>query len=63
VKNSGEVIFEHRGKQYGATYTVSEGMLLVKTHTETRSVEIGNRDAEALARQTLEEIVNSQPRN
>ena len=63
MKNSGEVILEHQGKQYGATYTVNEGMLLVKTHTETRSIEVGNEDVEALARDALAEIVRAQPRN
>jgi hypothetical protein len=63
LKNSGEVVLNLHGRQYGATYTVNEGMLLVKTHTETRSVEVGNKDAEALARETLEEIVKAQPRS
>jgi hypothetical protein len=52
---------KNSGKRYGATYTVSDGMLLVKTHTESRSLEVGGQDAEALARQTLAEIVNAQP--
>lgn len=61
MKHSGEVTFERGGKQYGATYSVSNGMLHLKTHTETRSLEVGEEDAEALARRTLEDIVNAQP--
>ena len=57
-----EVTIERNGKQFGATYAVKAGMLHLKTHTETRSVELGNRDAAAVARQVLTEIVEAQPR-
>ena len=60
MRNSGEVTIEQEGKQYGATYAVSHGMLQLKTHTETRSVELGNEDPVAVARRTLLEIVSSQ---
>jgi hypothetical protein len=59
MKDSGEVTLEHEGKLYGATYSVSNGMLLVKTHTETRSMEVDGQDAEQLARQTLKDIVSA----
>jgi hypothetical protein len=61
MPNIGEVTIERDGKQYGATFTISDGMLHLKTHTETRSLEIGNKEPEALARSTLLEIVNAQP--
>ena len=60
MTNSGEVIIERDGKQYGATYSVRDGMLHLKTHTETRSVEIGNQNPETLARGVLTEIVSAQ---
>jgi hypothetical protein len=59
---SGEVIIERDGKQYGATYTLSNGMLHVKTHTETRSLDLGDEDPATLARRALTEIVDAQPR-
>ena len=61
MKNSGEVTLDSQGKQYGATYTVSGGMLQLKTHTETRSIEVGDRDPDTVARSVLAEIVNAQP--
>jgi hypothetical protein len=61
MANSGEVTIERGGKVYGATYTVSDGMLHVKTHTETRSLAIGKRNPAAIAQEILTEIVNAQP--
>jgi len=61
MSNSGEVTLERDGKQYGATYTVTNGMLQIKTHTETRSVELGGQEPETLVRRVLTEIVNAQP--
>jgi hypothetical protein len=59
--NIGEVIIERDGKKYGAIYSVRAGMLEVRTHTESRSLELRDRDPEALARSTLTEIINAQP--
>jgi hypothetical protein len=56
---SGEVTLEYYGHQYGATFTVTHGMLQVKTHTETRSLELRDRDPSTLAREVLEDIVNA----
>jgi hypothetical protein len=61
MTTSGEVTIERGGKQYGATYTLANGMLQVKTHTESRSIELGNQEPEAVARRVLTEIVNAQP--
>lgn len=58
---NGEVTIESGGKQYGATFTVTKGMLHVKTHTETRSIELGKQEPEVLARRVLTEIVDAQP--
>jgi hypothetical protein len=60
MKDSGEVIIQLRGKQYGATYTISGGMLHLKTHTETRALELGDGDPDALAKAALTEIVDGQ---
>ncbi len=60
MAGSSEVTIERDGKQFGATYCLHKGMLEVKTHTETRSIEIGDRDPAALARQMLTEIVEAQ---
>jgi hypothetical protein len=60
VVDTSEITVERNGRQYGATYTVSDGMLHLKTHTETRSVEVGEQDPETLARGALIEIVDSQ---
>ena len=59
VTNS-EVTIEHNGKQFGATFSTHNGMLDVKTHTETRSVELGHQDPATLARKVLTEIVEAQ---
>jgi hypothetical protein len=60
MSNSGEVTIDRDGRRYGATYTIQDGMLHVKTHTETRSVELRNQSPEELARGVLEEVVKSQ---
>ena len=57
-----EVTIQRNGKQFGATYTVLNGMLHLKTHTETRSVELGDFAPADLARRILTEIVDAQPR-
>jgi hypothetical protein len=61
MTNTREVTIKSDGKQYGATYFVANGMLHINTHTESRSVEIGQQEPEALARSVLTEIVNAQP--
>jgi hypothetical protein len=60
MMTSSEVVLERDGRRYGATYTVSNGMLCVKTHTEVRSVELGEQAPEAVASQILSEIVDAQ---
>lgn len=62
MSDIGEVTLERGGKQYGATYAVQKGMMKISTHTEVRSVELGNDDPEAVARRVLEEIVEAQSR-
>lgn len=62
MANQGEVTLERNGKQYGATFTVSGPMLHVKTHTETRAVELNGEDPETVTRRVLNEIVDAQPR-
>jgi hypothetical protein len=57
-----EVTIERDGKQFGATYAVHNGMLHLKTHTETRSVDLGGQDAANVARRVLTEIVEAQTR-
>ena len=61
MENSGEVTIERDGKTYAATYSVEHGMVHVTTHTETRSVELGNSTPEEIARSVLDEIVGAQP--
>jgi hypothetical protein len=61
MANSGEVTIERGDRHYGATYTVTNNMLQIKTHTETRSVELDGQDPEALVRRVLFEIVDAQP--
>jgi hypothetical protein len=61
MSNSGEVIITRGGKQFGATYTVSDGMLKFKTHTESRTIALDGGDPDTLARSTLVEIVDAQP--
>ncbi len=60
MTTEGEVTFGQDGHQYGAAFAVTRGMLQVKTHTETRSVELRDRDPATLAREVLEDIVNAQ---
>jgi hypothetical protein len=59
MKKSGEVTIERDGRRYGATYQIRDGMMEIKTHTETRSVAIGDRDPDAVARSVLEEVVKA----
>jgi hypothetical protein len=59
MKRSGEVTVERGGKTYGATYTVEHGMVQVRTHTETRSVELGKDTPEIVARRVLDEIIEA----
>ena len=60
MANTGEVTVERDGRRYGATYSVRDGMLHLKTHTETRSVELGDQTPEELASHVLNEVVNAQ---
>jgi hypothetical protein len=60
MNDSGEVTVERAGRQYGATYKVRDGMVDVKTHTETRSVELGDQDPQNIARQVLNEVIGAQ---
>jgi hypothetical protein len=57
MPTSGKVTVERDGRTYGATFTVEGDMVHVKTHTETRSVALGGKQAEDVARHELEEIV------
>lgn len=59
MKTSGEVTVQRGGKTYGATYVVEHGMVIVKTHTETRSIELGGDAPETVARRALNEIVDA----
>ena len=63
MTSSGEVTIDQDGKQYGALYTVSDGMLHLKTHTETRSLELNGQEPQTLARRVLTEIVNARRTN
>jgi hypothetical protein len=56
-----EITIRRQGRQYGATYFVADGMLHISTHTESRSIELGQQKPEVLARLMLTEIVNAQP--
>ena len=58
MKSSGEVTIKRGGKIYGATY-VEHGMVTVKTHTETRSIELGSDTPEEVARRALNEFVDA----
>jgi hypothetical protein len=55
----GEVTVQRDGKTYGATYSLEHGMVIIKTHTETRSVELGESTPEAVARRVLNEIIDA----
>lgn len=60
--NAGEVTVIRQGKTYGATYRIEHGLAKVRTHTETRSIELGQDDPAEIARAALDEIVSAQPR-
>jgi hypothetical protein len=57
------VTVERDGRTYAATYTVEGDMVHVKTHTETRSVALGGKRPEDIARHELEEIVEASRRH
>jgi hypothetical protein len=61
MSQQGEVTLIKSGRQYGAKYIVDHGKLYVRTHTESRSLELCDRDPADLARAILEEIVGAQP--
>jgi len=62
MNTTGEATVERDGKTYGATYSVDGGMITVKTHTETRSVELGGNAPEAIARRVINEILDADRR-
>jgi hypothetical protein len=59
MEQSGKVTIRRGGKTYGANYVVEHGMVIVTTHTETRSIELGGDAPEAVARRALTEIVEA----
>ncbi len=59
MKTSGEVTVERGGKTFGATYEVKGSMVIVKTHTETRSLQLDARPVDEIARAALNEIVDA----
>jgi hypothetical protein len=63
MSTSGKVTVERDGRTYAATYTVEGDMVHVKTHTETRSVALGGKRPEDIARHELEEIVEASRRH
>jgi hypothetical protein len=63
MSTSGKVTVVRDGRTYAATYTVEGDMVHVKTHTETRSVALGGKRPEDLARRELEEIVEASHRH
>ena len=63
MSTNGTVTVERDGRTYAATYTVEGDMVHVKTHTETRSVALGGKRPEDIARRELEEIVAASPRH
>ena len=60
---TGKVTIERDGRTYAATYSVEGDMVHVTTHTETRSVALGGRRPEDVARHELEEIVDASRRH
>lgn len=62
MERSGEVTIQRDGRTYGATFEVQGAMVVVKTHTETRSVQLGGSAPEVLARQVLDEIIDADRR-
>jgi hypothetical protein len=63
MSTSGKVTIERDGRTYAATYTVDGDMVHVKTHTETRSIALGGKSPEDIARRELEEIVEASLRH
>jgi ABC-type sugar transport system ATPase subunit len=63
MSTNGKVTVERDGRTYAATYTVEGDMVHVKTHTETRSVALGGKTPEDVARRQLEEIVEASRRH
>jgi hypothetical protein len=59
MKTSGRVTVEREGRTYAASFTVERGMVHVETHTETRTVELGNSTPEKISRQVLNEIIDA----
>ena len=59
MSDSGQVTVKRDGRTYAATYKVEHGMVHIQTHTETRSVELGDSKPEAIARSVLNEIINA----
>lgn len=59
----GKVTVEREGRTYGAEFEVKGDMVRVKTHTETRSVALGGRRPEDVARYELEEIIRASDRH
>jgi hypothetical protein len=63
MSTSGKVTVDRDGRTYAATYTVEGDMVHVKTHTETRSVALGGKRPEEIARRELNEIVEASRRH
>jgi hypothetical protein len=63
MATSGKVTVERDGRTYAATYTVEGDMVHVTTHTETRSVALGGKRPEDIARRELKEIVEASSRH
>ena len=63
MATSGKVTVERDGRTYAATFTVEGDMVHVKTHTETRSVALGGKNPEDIARRELKEIVEASHRH
>jgi hypothetical protein len=59
MSDSGQVTVKREGRTYAATYTVERGRVHVQTHTETRSVELGDSTPEDIARSVLNEIIDA----
>lgn len=59
MHTTGEVTVERDGRTYGAQYEVHGEMVVVKTHTETRSVELHAQSPDEVARRALVEIVDA----
>jgi hypothetical protein len=59
MSDSGKVTVKRQGRTYAASYTVEHDMVHVATHTETRSVALGDSTPEAIARAVLNEIIDA----